>query len=340
MTANAAAAPPYAGNNLTGESGLVAVDKVGNKIRFYDPRTLRETHAFAPPEPCVHELAISHDRKWAYSPLYGEGIYGNNKQPNNKIIVIDLARQALADVVDLGEFLAPHGMVATQDGKLWVACDISGKLLLVDPARRGIERVYDSAAKGPHQIAALPDGSRLYLSNKEGDLGVFDTARRRFLDSLPMRRRGILSGNGSGSEGVMPAPDGRRVLVIDNDRNDIHVIDVAANREVDRVPLTGNALANVKRSRLAKLMFSPDGRFLVVTAYASALAWVIDATDLRRQELVTLAKGPQGMTFSPDSRSVLVSSHDSGLLTRIDLQSATAVEAYDGGAGIEVLAFY
>jgi hypothetical protein len=37
---------------------------------------------------------------------------------------------------------------------------------------------------------------------------------------------------------------------------------------------------------------------------------------------------------------VLVASHDSGLLTRIDLASKRALAAYDGGAGIEVLAYY
>ena len=28
---------PYAGSNITGTSGLIAVDKVANHIRFYDP---------------------------------------------------------------------------------------------------------------------------------------------------------------------------------------------------------------------------------------------------------------------------------------------------------------
>jgi DNA-binding beta-propeller fold protein YncE len=87
-------------------------------------------------------------------------------------------------------------------------------------------------------------------------------------------------------------------------------------------------------------MFSPDGRYLVVTAYASALAWVIDASDLRRQTLVPVAKGPQGMAFPPDGKSVLVASHDSALLTRIDLAEPRATAAYDGGSGIEVLAWY
>ena len=104
---------PYAGSNITGTSGVIAVDKVGNHVRFYDPESLREVKSFAAPEPAAHELAISHDRRLAFVPLYGDGIYGSNKNPNNKILVIDLAAQALAGVIDLGEMTAPHGLVAT-----------------------------------------------------------------------------------------------------------------------------------------------------------------------------------------------------------------------------------
>ncbi len=46
------------------------------------------------------------------------------------------------------------------------------------------------------------------------------------------------------------------------------------------------------------------------------------------------------MAFSPDGRTVLVSSHDSGLLTQIDLDSRRVLGAFDGGVGIEVLAYY
>ena len=38
------------------ESALIAVDKVANKLRFYD-LALRETKVLDSPEPCVHELA-------------------------------------------------------------------------------------------------------------------------------------------------------------------------------------------------------------------------------------------------------------------------------------------
>jgi YVTN family beta-propeller protein len=331
---------PYAGSNITGSNGLIAVDKVANHIRFYDPVSLAEIASFAAPEPAAHELAIAHDRSFAFVPLYGDGIYGANRRPNNKVLVVDLPGRRLADVIPLGEFTAPHGMVATSGSKLWVVCDIPGKLLLVDPARRAVEAAWDCPARGAHLLALLPDESRLYVSAKEGDLAVFDTARRAFTARVPLRDPGIESGNGSGSEGLSPTPDGRRLLVIDNARNDLRVIDTATDTELDRVPLEMCPLSNPKRSRLAKLMFSPDGRHLVVTCYAGGLAWVIDAADLRRQAVVPVAKGPQGMAFPPDGKSVLVASHDSGLLTRIDLASGRAVAACDGGAGIEVLAFY
>jgi DNA-binding beta-propeller fold protein YncE len=331
---------PYAGSNITGTTGVIAVDKVGNQVRFYDPGSLREIKRFPAPEPAVHELAISHDHRLAFVPLYGDGIYGSNRNPNNKVLVIDLEAQALADVVPLGEFTAPHGMVATSDGKLWVVADIPNKLLRVDPGRRAVEAVYDCPAKGAHQIAMLPDESKLYVSAKEGDLAAFDLRRGAFAARVPLRAPGIEFGNGSGSEGLMPTAGGARLVVIDNAGNDLRVIDTATDTEVDRVPLVQSPPSNPKRSRLAKLMFSPDGRHLVATAYAGGLAWVIDAADLRRQAAVPVAKGPQGMAFPPDGKSVIVSSHDSGLLTRIDLASGRAVAAYDGGTGIEVLAFY
>jgi DNA-binding beta-propeller fold protein YncE len=331
---------PYAGHNITGTMGLIAVDKVGNRIRFYDPQSLREIGSFAAPEPAAHELAISHDRRIAFVPLYGDGIYGSNKRPNNKILVIDLKTQALVDVIELGPMTAPHGLAATSDGRLWVVADIPNKLLVVDPARREIAAAYDCPSKGAHQMALLPDETKVYVSCKEGDLAVFDPQRRTWTASVPMRAPGVRSGNGSGSEGVMPTARGDRVIVIDNDRNDLRVIDARSDTEIDRVPLLSAPPSNPKRSRLAKLMFSPDGRYLVATSYASALAWVIDAGDLRRQTPVPVAKGPQGMAFPPDGRSVIVASHDSGLLTRIDLAEPRAVAAYDGGSGIEVLAYY
>lgn len=330
----------YAGHNITGDKGLIAIDKVGNKVRFYDPRTIGELKVLDSPEKTVHELTFSSDRKYAFAPLYGDGIYGSNKDPNNKVLIIDLESQTLGEIINLGDYVAPHGMVATREGKLWVVSDLVNKLLLIDPAAKGVEKAYDIPAKGSHFVVLLPDESKLYISNKESDVAVFDIDQHSFVARIPVGHPGILAGNGSGSEGLTPTPDGKRVLVIDNHRSDIRVIDTANDREIDRVPLVMHPMTNIKRSRLCKLMFSPDGRSLVVVSYATGLAWIIDASDYRCQVPIAIAKGPFGIAFAPDNRTALIASHDSGLITQIDLHTKVAINTYDGGNGIECLAYY
>ena len=328
------------GSNVTGRTGLVAVDKVGNKIRFYDPVTLTEVATIDPPGKSVHELAIAHDHKTAYVPLYGDGIYGANKTPNNKILIVDLVQHQIAGVIDLGEFIAPHGLLATRDGKLWVTCDIQNKLLYIDPTTKKIEAVYDTPGKGAHFITLMPDETKLFVSNKEAAAQVFDTTTRKFVAVIPAMKDAQGTGNGSGFEGITPTPDGKRLLIVDNDQSNLHVIDTKTYKEIDRVPFEGVALTNVKRTRLIKLMFSPDGNTLIATSYAAGQAWVIDGRDYHKQKLLAVAKGPQGIAFDPDGKTALVSSHDSGLLTRVNLATGKPVSTYDGGDGIESLAFY
>ncbi len=330
----------WAGSNVTGTTGLIAMDKIGDKVRFYDPVTLKELKVIDPPGKSVHEMTIAYDHKTAYAPLYGDGVYGNNPEPNNKIIVVDLPSKAITKVIDLGPNIAPHGMVATHDGKIWVTADLSSKLMLIDPVKGVIEAQYDNPNHGGHFISILPNDSKIYISNKEGPITVFDTKARKFLPSIPVGREGVAKGNGSGSEGITISPDGKRVIVIDNDTSSMRVIDTATDKEIDKVGFVDKALTNPKRSRLMKLMFSPDGKYLVVTDSAGGAAWVIDGNNLRKQVMIPVSKGPQGMAFAPDGKTALVSSHDEGLLTKIDLATGKALGEVDGGTGIEVLAWY
>ena len=331
---------PYAGSNITGTSGLIAVDKVANHIRFYDPTSLREIKSFPAPEPAAHELAISHDRRLAFVPLYGDGIYGANKNPNNKVLVIDLAEKRLADVIPLGDYTAPHGMVATSGGKLWVVCDIPNKLLLVDPARRAIEAAYDCPAKGAHLLAQLPDESKLYISSKEGDLAAFDPAARVFTSRVPLRAPDVMSGNGSGSEGLMPTPDGGRLVVIDNIKQR-----PAGHRHEDGYRDRPRAFADVgalqPEALAARQADVLAGRsHLVVTCYAGGTCLGDRRGGLAAQVIVPVAKGPQGMAFPPDGPTCSWPATTAASSPASTSPTKRAVAAYDGGAGIEVLAHY
>ena len=325
----------YAGSNVTGTAGLIAVDKVGNKIRFYDPATLAEIKVIDQPLKAVHELAISYDHRKAYIPIYGDGVYLANRNPGNKIVVVDLQSKEIEGIIDLGINMAPHGIVATRSGMLWVVSDETNRLMLVNPATKTVVEDYAVPGIGSHFIAMLPDESKIYISNKQSGVAVFNVARREFVGTIPLSPT---TGIGRGSESLTPTPDGKRLVVADNDENHLRIIDTMTDREVMKVPLRDRAPN--PRVKLVKLMFSPDGKHLLATNYGAGQAWVIDGADLHNQVMLSVAKGPQGVAFAPDGRIALISSHDSGLVSRVDLVSKRVLEVLDGGTGIEVLAYY
>ena len=125
-------------NNITGSNGLIMIDKRGGLVRFFDPETLREIStldlAGGP-----HELAISPDRKTAYVPLYGGGIYGNNSNPGNTIVMIDLESRTIGGTIDVSPHLAPHGLQVDNAGMLYATTELSRTLLIIDPTTQSIE---------------------------------------------------------------------------------------------------------------------------------------------------------------------------------------------------------
>jgi DNA-binding beta-propeller fold protein YncE len=75
------------------------------------------------------------------------------------VLVIDLAARKIADILDLGSHLAPHGMVTTRDG--------AGLVWLIDAAEYRRQAV---VAKGPMGIAIPPDGRTVVVSSHDSGL--------------------------------------------------------------------------------------------------------------------------------------------------------------------------
>ncbi len=74
-------------NFPTGRAGLIAIDKMGNKVFFLDPESFETVEVLGGFAPKVHELAISPDHATAYAPIYGDGRHGNNPNPGHLIAV-------------------------------------------------------------------------------------------------------------------------------------------------------------------------------------------------------------------------------------------------------------
>src|SRR5580704_4817675 len=83
-------------------------------------------------------------------------------------------------------YIAPHGIQVDSRGKLYVSCDLSRKLLVIDPKTRSIESAIDTEGTG-HWVAVLPDGSKAYVPNKNDKLfiSVIDLKARKMVARIP-----------------------------------------------------------------------------------------------------------------------------------------------------------
>lgn len=224
-------------NNPTGNTGLVLIDKVGHHIRFYDPKTWTEiSNIEVGINP--HDIALSPDHKTAYIPIYGAGIYGRNPNPDHTIAIIDLTARSLAGTIDVSPYVAPHGIQIDAAGTLYVTCDTSRKLLIIDPKTRAIKDAIDTEGTS-HWVAVLPNASKAYTVNKND---------RPFITVIYLKARKVVGHISvpNGTEGIAASPDGKRVVAVDYADPVLHVIDPATDKIVDNVTLQGKCRASTR----------------------------------------------------------------------------------------------
>jgi YVTN family beta-propeller protein len=324
VTSSLWAAPDL--NDPTGGAGLMMVDKIGRFIRFFDPQTLTEIKSF-PVATAPHDFAISSDHKTAYVPIYGDGIYGRNPNPGHEIAIIDLAGKQLAGSIDVSPYIAPHGIQIDAKGMLYVTCDLSKKLLVVDPKKRTVEAAIDTEGTG-HWAAVLPDGSKAYVANKNDKLyvTVIDLKKRTVIARVPTP---------GGTQGIVASPDGKRVAVVDNGEAVLLLIDTAKDAVVDKIALEGAPKAAFKPR------YSPDGSILLVCGQSDGLVNIIHTADLHgKQQVLKVGKDPMGFAFAPDGKTALVANHGDGTVSVLDLKAGTVVRTFTAGKGIETLTYY
>ena len=320
-------------NNPTGTHGLIVIDKIGRHVRFFDPSTFQEISSSALDVGVApHDVAISPDHKTAYVPVYGDGVYGRNPHPGHTIAIIDLASRQVAGTIDVSPYQAPHGIQIDDAGKIYVTCDLSRKLLVIDPKKPdpkapAIEAAIDTEGTG-HWSAVLPDASKAYVVNKDDRLfvSVIDRKSRKSIARIPAPH---------GTEGITASPDGMYVVAVDHAEPQILAISPATDTVSVTIPLQGNSKASFKPR------FSLDGSKLLVCNLAERLVNIIDVADPHgKQQVLTVGKDPMGFAFAPDGKTALVANHGDGTISVIDLSQSRVVSSFMAGAGVEAMAYY
>lgn len=313
-------------NNPTGNTGVILIDKVGHHIRFFNPKSWTEISNI---EVAVnpHDIALSPDHKTAYVPIYGAGIYGRNPNPEHTIAIIDLTSRSQTGTIDVSPYVAPHGIQIDAAGTLYVTCDASRKLLIIDPKTRSIKDAIDTEGTS-HWIAVLPDASKAYAVNKNDRpfITVIDLKARKVAGHIEVP---------NGTEGVSASPDGKRVVALDYKDPVLHVIDTATDQIVDNITLQENEKPG------ARVRFSPDGSKIVTDNSAQQIVNILSASDLHGKQLVvSVGKVPMGMGFGPDNRTLIVGNHGDGSVSVIDMKEGKELKRFQAGSGIETMTWY
>ena len=313
------------GNFLTGSSGLIAIDKLGNQVLFLDPVTYDTELTLDGFAPRVHELLISPDHRFAYVPMYGDGIHGDNPHPGHLVGRFDLQERRHAGDFSTYPYLAPHGMRWGPQDQLYCVCENSGVVLEIDADSGATENVIEVGSDKAHRIAVLPDGSKLYTENEEDTFAsVVDLATKRVTKKIPAP---------NGTAGIGMSPDGQKIVLVDAQEPQIIVVDTASDEVGSTIRLDGHE----KAAQIAR--YSPDGRHLVVTSFEAPLATVFSG-DLESQTLLHLGQGPMDMAYHEDGETVIIANHNEGSLAVCNLDRGEVVRTVEAGVGIETLSFF
>jgi DNA-binding beta-propeller fold protein YncE len=312
-------------NFLTGSSGLIAVDKVGNLIHFLHPDTLSTELTLYGFAPRVHELLIDAERTTAYVPIYGDGIHGDNPHPGHLIALFDLRERRHTGDYSTYPYLAPHGLRWGPGGELYCLCENSGVVLEMDAQTGAVAHVIQVGSDKAHRMEILPDGSKLYTENEEDTFSsVVDLRERRLITKIPAP---------GGTAGIGMSPDGATIVLVDNAEPRLLIVDTATDTVRTTVTLDGLE----KPAQVAR--YSPDGKYLVVTSMEEPLAVVLTA-DLASQKLLHLGAGPMNMAFKDDGETVVIANHNAGSLSVCDLGEGEVRRTVRCGVGIETLSYY
>jgi DNA-binding beta-propeller fold protein YncE len=303
--------------------GLIAVDKMGGKVLFLDPETYATTLVLDDFARVPHELLAVPETGLAYIPIYGDGIHGRNPNPGHLLSIVDLQHQQHIADIDLSPYISPHGLQIGPDGLLYITCENSGVVALVDLDQRAVVGAIETGSANAHRLAIAPSGRWLYTENEEdASICVIDLPARKLLRHIDTPHP---------LAGLAVSPDGKVLVAVDDQEPALFLIDTQSLAIVRTVRLD-----NVPQpAQIAR--YSPDGQVLLVTSLRSATATLMDPSFAQQ---TTLAVGKQPMDAAFHDGSLFVACQGDGSVHVIDLATSKVARQFGAGVGCETLAFF
>jgi DNA-binding beta-propeller fold protein YncE len=302
---------------------MIAVDKIGCQVLFLNPQTYETETVIDGFQRTVHELLVMPEAGFAYVPIYGDGIHGRNPNPGHVLHVFDLNKRKLADTIDLLPYIAPHTLRLAADGLIYLTCENSAKVVVIDPKTNKVTDAIDSGSTNGHRLAITDDGQRLYTDNEEdATVSVIDVPNRQLLGKIKTPQA---------LAGVAVSGDGRTVIAVSDEKPVIFAIDTATGNVAREVVLEGAA----KPAQIAR--YSPDGKLVVVSNLNSNMLHLIDAS-FGTQTGIPVGNQPMDFTFRGDE--LFVGCQGDGSMHIIDIPNRRHKGSFQAGTGCESVGFF
>ena len=307
----------------SGARGMIAVDKMGTKVLFLDPVTYETQVVLDGFEKTVHELLVVPETGRAYVPIFGDGIHGRNPNPQHWLCVFDLHKRALIASIDLRPYIAPHTLKLGPDGLIYITCENSAKVVVIDRRTNKVVEAIDSGSTNGHRLIISPDGQRLYTENEEdGTVSVIDLPKRKLLGKIKTPRP---------LAGIAISADGRTVVAVDDAEPKLILIDTEAGKVRDEVVLEGVP----KAAQIAR--YAPDNSLIGVTSLNSNTVSLVDPS-FCEQTAIKVGSQPMDMAFHNDE--LFVACQGDGSVHVIDIAGKRHKTSFKAGKGCESIGFF
>lgn len=303
--------------------GMIAVDKIGGRVLFLNPTTYETETVIDGFQRTVHELLVIPETGLAYVPIFGDGIHGRNPNPGHVLCIIDLLKRKRAGDIDLSPYSAPHTVRLGADGLIYITCENSAVVAVIDPKTHKMIDAIDSGSTNAHRLAIAPDGQRLYTDNEEdATVSVIDVPNRILLGKIKTPQA---------LAGIAVSGDGRTVVAVSDEAPVVFLIDTKAGSVTREVRLEGVP----KPAQIAR--YSPDDSLVVISSLNSNMVSLIDPS-FGAQTAVPVGSEPMDFAFRGDE--LFVGCQGDGSMHVIDIPQRRAKQSFRAGTGCESVGFF
>jgi DNA-binding beta-propeller fold protein YncE len=296
---------------------------MGTKVLFLNPVTYQTEVTLDGFDKTVHELLVIPEENRAYVPIFGDGIHGRNPNPQHLLCVFDLDKRALLTTIDLRPYIAPHTLKLGPDGLIYITCENSAKVVVIDRHTNKVVDAIDSGSTNGHRLIIAPDGQRLYTENEEdGTVSVIDLPMRKLMGKIKCPRP---------LAGIAISADGKTVVAVDDAEPKLILIDTDTAQVRTEV-----ALKDVpKAAQIAR--YAPDNSLIGVTSLNSDIVSLV-SPDFRQQTAIKVGNQPMDMAFHGDE--LFVPCQGDGSVHVIDIPNRRHKTSFAAGKGCESIAFF